>query len=445
MPILWAVTLFMGEGMHVLVLGGYGLIGLPTVLTLLAKGHRVTGLGRAGGSARNSVPEATWIAQDIARLTNPEDWLPLLAGIDAVVNCAGALQDSVRDNLQALHCDAMKALFEACQKAGIRRIVQVSAAGVSPAAATPFFRTKAEADAALMMSEHDWVILRPGLVIAPAAYGGTALIRGLASFPFVIPVAGGHQIIQTVSVEDVADAIVASVEGQVPARASYDLVEESQHSLLELVRAFRAWLGYAPAPVVSVPAWIGRVLFKVGDACSLLGWRAPMRTTALLQLETGVQGDASAWARVRGRAPARLSATLRRHPATVQERWFGRLWLLKAPVIATLSLFWLASGMIGLIEMRAATAVLTERGMGQSLASLAVFCGSLVDITLGMAVLVRSACGMAAVGMIVTTMAYLAAGTTLAPDLWADPLGPLVKTVPGAMLAFVALVLSEER
>ncbi len=31
----------------------------------------------------------------------------------------------------------------------------------------------------------DWIILRPGLVFRPTAFGGTAMLRGLAGFPLV--------------------------------------------------------------------------------------------------------------------------------------------------------------------------------------------------------------------------------------------------------------------
>jgi uncharacterized protein YbjT (DUF2867 family) len=431
--------------MHVLVLGGYGLIGLPAVVRLLEAGHRVTGFGRSVQSVRNSLPEVRWIQRDIARLTSSRDWLPLLDGVNAVVNCAGALQDSPRDHLQALQAEAMKALFEACDQCGVRRVVQVSAAGVSPRSPTEFYRTKAEADAALESSDLEWIILRPGLVIAPAAYGGTALIRGLASFPYMLPILGGNQVVQTVGVDDVADAIVASVEGRVTSQASYDLVEEQPHSLLEVVAAFRLWLGLGPVPIVKVPAGIGRLMFRIGDALSHLGWRPPVRTTALLQLEAGVQGDPSAWERETGRIPSSLRETLKRHPSTVQERWFGRMWLLKPSIIASLSLFWIASGLIGVRELEAATAVLTDRGVDAAFARLAVVMGSAIDLILGYLILVRSTHKFAAVGMILTTLGYLAGGTLLTPDLWADPLGPFVKALPGAMLALVALAVAEER
>ncbi|WP_420813175.1 NAD(P)H-binding protein [Methylobacterium currus] len=71
----------------------------------------------------------------------------------------------------------MRALFRACAEAEIRRVVQVSTVGAAPDARTAFLRTKDAADAALAQADLDWTILRPGLVLAPTAYGGTALLR----------------------------------------------------------------------------------------------------------------------------------------------------------------------------------------------------------------------------------------------------------------------------
>jgi NAD(P)-dependent dehydrogenase (short-subunit alcohol dehydrogenase family) len=48
--------------MRVLVLGGYGLIGLTVVRRLLAAGHEVIALGRNVEAARASTPQAVWIA-----------------------------------------------------------------------------------------------------------------------------------------------------------------------------------------------------------------------------------------------------------------------------------------------------------------------------------------------------------------------------------------------
>jgi hypothetical protein len=306
-------------------------------------------------------------------------------------------------------------------------------------------RTKAEADAALARLDLDWTILRPGLVLAPAAYGATALLRALASLPLLIPVANGDRPIQTVHVDEVAEAVRLAVEGRVPARAAYDLVEDEPHALSEVVLAWRSRLGYGPAPVVAVPRHLGRLAFRIGDALSTLGWRSPLRTTALRQIEAGVTGDPGPWTRATGRRLSGLSESLSRLPATVQERWFGRLWLMKPIVIATLSTFWLASGFVALARFDTAASILTMRGVEPGSAAFAVAAGVALDLALGLTVLFRRVMPWAALGMVAVTAAYLLAGSLVVPDLWADPLGPYVKAVPAAVLALVAWALAEER
>ncbi|HEX8665691.1 MAG TPA: SDR family oxidoreductase [Beijerinckiaceae bacterium] len=431
--------------MRVLVLGGYGLIGAAVVARLVEEGHAVVALGRSVEAARARRPDVEWVARDIARLTESAAWAPLLDGVDAVVNCTGALQDGARDDVAAVQRDAMLALYRACAAAGVSRFVQVSATGVALDAPTPFMRTKAEADAALMASALEWTVLRPGLVIAPAAYGATALLRGLASFPGLVPLARGEARVQTVAVEEVAEAVAAALAGRVPARRVYDLVEDEARTLAEVVALIRQWLGRPPVPVLPVPGALGAMMFRVGDFLGLLGWRPPLRTTALRQIEAGVAGDPAAWAAATGRRLAPLAETLRRMPSTVQERWFGRLFLMKPVAIGTLSLFWLASGAIGLIRLDAAAAVLSGRGVAPALAGAAAAGGAVLDLALGLAVLVRPSFKPAAAGMIVVTLAYLTGGTLVAPDLWLDPLGPYVKAVPAAVLALVALAVAEER
>jgi hypothetical protein len=54
-----------------------------------------------------------WIALDILNALRPDDWRPLLKGIDAVVNCVGVLQDSTLDSTQAAHASGPAALFAA--------------------------------------------------------------------------------------------------------------------------------------------------------------------------------------------------------------------------------------------------------------------------------------------------------------------------------------------
>ena len=101
--------------------------------------------------------------------------------------------------------------------------------------------------------------------------------------------------------------------------------------------------------------------------------------------------------------------------------------------------------MIGFLQLETARDILTDRGMDTALARAAVIAGSLADIILGLAVLWRPGVRAACLGMIAVSLAYLTGGTLFAPDLWADPLGPLVKVLPAAGLALVTLSLADDR
>ena len=47
--------------------------------------------------------------------------------------------------------------------------------------------------------------------------------------------------------------------------------------------------------------------------------------------------------------------------------------------------------------------------------------------------------------MVAVTVGYLVGGTLLLPSLWLDPLGPLVKPIPAAVLALVLLAIADDR
>lgn len=427
--------------MRILLLGGYGFIGLEAARLLITRGHEVIAVGRDDEHGRRVLPQAQWRSADIATLNEPAKWAPLLDGVDAVVNASGALQDGLRDNLAAVQDVAIRALIAACEARGARRFVQVSAPGVSADAATAFLRTKAAADTALKASKLDWAILRPGLVWGRTATGGTALIRMLAAFPLVQPMMLADAQVQTVDIDDVSEAILMAASGSLPTRTDVDLVEPTPLSLRDIVTQVRAWHGFAPArATIAAPRFIGALLARFGDAAGWLGWRTPLRTTSLRALERGVVGNAAYWRTLTGRDCASFMDSLARRPATKQDRFYARLqWLLPLSILV-LSAFWIASGLIGLVEREAAGAVLST-----PYADTLAVAGAIADIALGLAILWRPWARAACFGMIALTAAYLITGTLLTPHLWADPLGPFVKTIPAALLALIAAAMLEER
>lgn len=424
--------------MKILVLGGYGLIGLSITKALVHAGHDVSGLGRSVRKGEAAAPDVTWIGRDLSHMTEAEDWTHVLTGIDVVVNAAGVLQDGMNDRVMAVQRDAVRALAAACKPAGVRQIIQISAPGVSESSDTVFYRSKADGDAAVQASGVDWVIFRPGLVLSPQAYGGTSLLRQLAAVPLVQPVMLADADIRTVYVEDVAAAVVRAVEEGLTG-IDADLLSSEPTRLQDLILALRTWLGFAPPKaVIRTPLFLGALTARLGDLAGWLGWRPALRTTSLKVLGKGVTGHAQQW-------PVRnLPDTLSALPSTVQERTYARTALLYPFLLLILSAFWIVSGIVGWVQQIPAMAVFGP-DLPAPLAKGFVLGGAIADIAIGVALLIRPLTRLAALAAVLVSLAYLAGSAILAPHLWADPLGPMIKVFPVIALSLTVWTLTEAR
>lgn len=432
--------------MKILVTGAYGFIGSAVTARLAADGHEILGLGRRVEEAARQRPDIRWIALDIARATSPEDWLPHLAGVDAVVNCAGALQDGGSDDIRGVHVDGTVALFAACERAGVRRVVHVSAIGIDRETPTEFSATKLVADTDLARRELDWVILRPSVVYGRSAYGGSALLRAAAALPGFVPVFPDTAELQVVHLDDVAETIAFFVNTAAPAKLALELAGPERLSFTDIVKRYRRWLGFGDAREISVPRWVATAAFRLGDAVSRLGWRPPVRTTAQKELARGAVGDPSAWQRITGIAPRSLSQALAREPASVQEKWFARLFLLKPVMIGVLVLFWIGTGLLALGPGHGhAVGLMKEGGASEEVARLTVLAASFMDIVVGIAMAVRSTAYYALLASIVISLVYVVVGSAILPRLWADPLGPMTKMWPVIVFTIATIAVLDDR
>lgn len=426
--------------MKVLLTGANGFIGSHLTALLLQAGHGVRAVVREPDKFMRRFPRAEAVAADLNRMTDPANWISIVSGIDAVINCAGILQSRRGENAATIHAHAPSALFQAAAGAGVRKMIQISA--VSSGASTEYAQTKSLADARLAASDLDWTILQPSLVYARDAYGGTAMIRALSVCPLVIPVFGGARAsFSPIHVDDLGKTVLWALEHSSAARVTLAPCGPQIVSLAELARAYRAWFGLRPAPFLELPRPLVEVGCRIGDVFGA----GPVTTTSLRQIEAGNTADVTAFSRATGITPRPMAEMLEREPAGTGELWQARLYLARPLIRSALILMWLASGLIGLFNLPGAALYLSSLSIPDTLHLPLALLLCLMDIAIGAALAFRLAPRTVFWGQLLLICGYTVTLSLATPGLWLELFGPLLKNIPILALIIVDRILEVER
>jgi uncharacterized protein YbjT (DUF2867 family) len=151
--------------MDVVVAGGHGQIALRLERLLSERGDRVRALIRNpdhAGDVENAGAEPV-----VCDMEREDDLAPFVDGADAVVFAAGAGPGSGPERKRTVDLGAAVKLMEACADRGVKRYLIVSSIGAhdpksGPESMRPYLEAKADADRALMASDLDWTVVRPG-------------------------------------------------------------------------------------------------------------------------------------------------------------------------------------------------------------------------------------------------------------------------------------------
>jgi uncharacterized protein YbjT (DUF2867 family) len=155
--------------MDVAIAGGHGKIGRRLAKLLVARGDRVRGLIRNPDHAGDLREDGSEPVVCDLETASADEVAEAIEGADAVVFAAGAGPGSGAERKLTVDRDGAIKLLEAAAAAGATRYVIVSSVGAeSPPGDDDVFsvylRAKAEADRALMDSDRDWTVVRPGML-----------------------------------------------------------------------------------------------------------------------------------------------------------------------------------------------------------------------------------------------------------------------------------------
>jgi uncharacterized protein YbjT (DUF2867 family) len=248
-----------GRGRLATVFGGSGFVGRHTVRLLARNGWRVRAAVRRPDLAGHLQPMGVvgQIHAVQANVRYPASVRAAVEGADAVVNLVAILAKSGRQTFDALHVDGARAIAEAAKAAGVARFAHVSAIGADPKSAGHYGRSKAAGEAAVLAAFPEAVILRPSLIFGPEDQLFNRFAAMAAVAPLLPLIGGGRTRFQPVYVGDVAQAIVAAVEGRSKTGVAYELGGPEIMTFRDLLDRTQTWAGRSRG-YLPLPFWLAK-------------------------------------------------------------------------------------------------------------------------------------------------------------------------------------------
>jgi NADH dehydrogenase len=232
------------------VTGANGFVGRNVIAVLLGDETPADIRALVRDPARAAV-ELPHVGLDIRRadVTDAASLRGAFDGLDAVVHTV-AIPTERHGSFERVNAEGTRAVVREATRAGVRKIVHLSAIGASPKSPYPFLRSKGEGQAAVEASGLPYVVLRPSILFGPGDDFFPRLRFSLA-FPVVPLPGGGSARFQPLHVADLARAIAAALRGPMigtfevggPAPATY------REMLEETMRAYRKKRPTVPMPV----------------------------------------------------------------------------------------------------------------------------------------------------------------------------------------------------
>jgi NADH dehydrogenase len=180
-------------------------------------------------------------------------------GASAVIHLAGILVENPDSTYERANVESTRGVVEAAKRAGVQKLVLVSATGADETSRNRYYRTKGQAETLARKSGLNYTILRAPLLLGTGTAGGAALGRHVSHSRAKL-IGGGRNFQQPLSVNDLARAAIAATDSTVANNLVLDLVGPVSLPERELVERAARLLG-RQVSIGSIPkSWFSLVL-----------------------------------------------------------------------------------------------------------------------------------------------------------------------------------------
>lgn len=266
----------------VLLTGATGFVGGHMVKALRAAGQPVRCLVRSPVKAR---------AQGLANvelapgdILTPESLAAAMQGIEKVIHLVGIILERGEATFDRVHYQGTRNVLAAAKQAGVKRYLQMSALGArADARATPYQRSKWQAEQEVAASGIPYVILRPSIIFGPGDGFVTQMVNMIRKAPLIPIVGTGDYKLQPIYVENVCQAFVQALTSEKATNKVFALGGPEVLSYESIIDIIARTIGIKK-PKLHLPFWFAQVSAVLMDTLFPLVGATPFVTRTQLQM-----------------------------------------------------------------------------------------------------------------------------------------------------------------
>lgn len=266
-------------------------MGHGTVGALTEAGHEVRCMVRR--KSLGKAPEGEGVEKFVVDFVNAGRLAQGMEGCEAVFNLAGIIRDFPDEGttFRKVHIDFTRQLIDACEAAGVKRYLHMSALGVDSGLKVGYNTSKLAAENIVRESGLEWTIFRPSLIFGPGDRFAVEF-AGWMRRGRPIPVIGrGDYRLMPVGRTDLCRGMVKLISNENSIGKTYNIGGPERLSYIDILRIIEKSSG-AKMRLVKLSA------FLIESAAAVMGgfrWFPASKDMIRMLLKESITEEADFW------------------------------------------------------------------------------------------------------------------------------------------------------